>query len=149
MFMTTADDPVLLAIHDEHERLEALLAELQWVLVKPSDTHLSIVKELMDELAVLLREHFAHEEEGGYFSELVDSRPAFAARVERLRQEHREMLAAVENINRQLRHADSTPLWFAMIETDFTSFLHRCELHQHEENGMVQEGYLIDEGGGD
>lgn len=149
MFSVTADSPVLLEIHDEHERLEILIAELQWVLLKPSDTHLSIVKELMDELVLLLREHFAHEEEGGYFDELVDLQPAVSARVEQLRQEHRQLLAAVQNMNRQLRHADSTPLWFAMIGAEFADFVQRCEAHQREENNMIQEGYLRDVGEGD
>jgi hypothetical protein len=149
MFSVTADAPVLLEIHEEHERLEILITELRWALLKPSDMHLSIVKELMDELAALLKEHFAHEEEGGYFDELVDMHPAVSARVERLRHEHRQMLAAVQNMNRQLRHADSTPLWFAMIGTEFTDFVQRCEAHQREENNMVQEGYLRDVGEGD
>lgn len=149
MFSVTADAPVLLESHEEHERLEILMAELQWGLLKPSDTHLSIVRELMDELAVLLKEHFAHEDDGGYFDELIEMQPAVAARVERLRLEHRQMLAAVLNMKRQLPHADSTPLWFAMIGTEFTDFVQVCEMHQREEYSMVQEGYLRDVGAGD
>ncbi|MFO1093088.1 MAG: hemerythrin domain-containing protein [Planctomycetaceae bacterium] len=149
MFSVTADAPVLLEIHEEHERLEILIAELKWVLLKPSDTHLSIMKELMDELSDLLQEHFAHEEEGGYFDELVEMQPTVSTRVERLRQEHRQMLAAVANMIRQLRHADSTPLWFAVIGVEFTDFVQRCEAHQHEENRLVLDGYLRDVGEGD
>jgi hemerythrin len=149
MFFETAEAPVLHVIQDEHERLEVLITELEWVLIKPSETHLTIVKELMDELALLLKEHFAHEEEGGYFDDLVDIQPAISRRVDRLRQEHREMLAAVQNMIRQLRHADSTPLWFAMIGGEFKDFVRRCTAHQHEENGIVQEGYLTEIGEGD
>lgn len=149
MFTSTADAPVLLEIHDEHERLEILIAELKWALLKPSVAHLAIIREFMDELAVLLADHFAHEEAGGYFEELVDRNPAAAAHVERLREQHRQMLASVQNINRQLRHADNTPLWFAVIRTAFSDFVRRCEAHQHEENSMMQEGYLRDDGEGD
>jgi hypothetical protein len=149
MFTATDDVPVLLQIHDEHDRIEALIAEVRWVLLKPSETHLSIIKELMDELAALFKDHFAHEEEGGYFDEIMQRDPTVARRVEQLRQDHRAMLAAVNNMNRQLQHADSTPLWFAMIGTDFADFVQRCERHQHEENRLVQEGYLRDVGEGD
>lgn len=149
MFTVTADDSVLLEIHEEHERLEILIAELQWALLKPSDTHLSLLKELMEELAALLKDHFEHEEAGGYFDELVELHPDVFTRVERLRQEHRQMLTAVHNMNRQLRHADSTPTWFAMIGNEFTDFVRRCEKHQHEENDILQEGYLRDVGVGD
>jgi hypothetical protein len=149
MYTATTNASALLEIHDEHDRLEALIAEVRWVLLKPSETHLSIIRELMDELASLLKDHFAHEEDGGYFDEIMERNPTLARRVEQLRQDHREMLAAVHNMNRQLEHADSTPLWFAMIGVDFTDFIQRCEAHQREENKMVQEGYLREIGEGD
>lgn len=149
MFTSTADAPVLLEIHHEHERLETLIAELKWALLKPSIAHLSLIRELMDELAALLADHFAHEEQGGYFDELVDLNPTVSAHVERLQAQHRQMLASVQKINRQLRHADNTPLWFAMIRTAFNDFVQTCEAHQHEENSMMQEGYLRDDGEGD
>lgn len=149
MSTATASSSILEQIHHEHERLEFLIAEIRWVLIEPSELHLRLFKGLMGELVPLLEDHFAHEEEGGYFAELIEIAPELSERVEQLRLEHGEMLATVRAINSRLQFADSTPNWFSAIRSDFTDFLQRCEAHQHEENAMAQEGYLRDTGAGD
>lgn len=149
MITATVSDRTLEQIHHEHERLEVLTTEIRWMLLEPSEAHLALIKGLMGELAALLEIHFAHEEEGGYFTELVEMAPELSARVEQLRQEHREMSATIRAMHSRLRHASSTPVWFEAICRDFSHFLNRCESHQHEENLLAQEGYLRDMGEGD
>lgn len=149
MSTATASAGILEEIHHEHERLESLIAEIRWVLIEPSERRLRLFKGLMGELVPLLEDHFAHEEEGGYFTEVIDLHPELAERVERLLTEHGELLSTVRAIDTRLQYAECTPHWFAAIRNDFSDFLHRCEAHQHQENAMVQEGFLRDTGAGD
>lgn len=140
---------VLNDIHDEHERLDLFFSEIKQALAHSELPRPHVAAGLMAELVTLLQTHFAHEEEGGYFTELVEERPRLTETVERLRQQHRTMLVTVRTIHSRLTHVADCGQCDPNIRGDFLKFVRQCDEHQHEENGLVQKAYCQDIGTSD
>jgi hypothetical protein len=145
----TMPETVFDDIHDEHERLDLFFSEITRALAQPEMSRPHVVMGLMAELVALLQNHFAHEEDGGYFTELVEVYPRVAETVERLRQQHRTMLATVRAIHGHLARTADRESCDPAIRRDFLQFVQQCDEHQHEENSLVQEAFCQDIGASD
>lgn len=132
-------------IADEHRELEALYERIRATLADRGEC-LKTVQELFDELADRVRRHFANEETGGYFHEIVELAPRLSSRADRLEREHAELLEIAEQLSRNIRHACETQIWWFAIRVDFERFIERCERHEAAENALVQDAYLQDIG---
>ena len=98
--------------------------------------------KLIDQFASELREHFAAEEADGYFGALVDERPELHTLVERLRQEHREMLELVAALLAPLEGGEASDRDSVMRD-----LLDRFQHHERAEAQMLQEFFGRDDGG--
>jgi hypothetical protein len=88
-----------------------------------------------------LREHFTAEEEGGYFSALTEERPELCEQIERLRGEHREMIALVAEL-------EAPPDgWNDGLPSTLLRLLDRFQQHERAEASMIQDFFGRDEGG--
>ncbi len=79
-------------IDRQHESLRQHMARLKEILSDPAARQAS---DLVAEAASLyadLKEHFTEEEEGGYLDVVLERRPGWRRRVERLREQHRTIL---------------------------------------------------------
>ncbi len=122
-----------------HRALYKLLQELEEARQK------SAIAELLDDLARLLRRHFAEEEEaGGLFAELEAARLANTSRLRSLRSEHRKIWQSLEERLKRVREPDRTLRW---IRQDVITLVARIRGHEDREIGLVMDTYLIDEGG--
>jgi hemerythrin len=99
--------------------------------------------KLIDEFASELKEHFAAEEADGYFGALVDERPVLHALVDRLRQEHREMLELVAILLAPVEGTEAA----SELDSVMRDLLDRFQRHERAEAQMLQEFFGRDEGG--
>ena len=101
---------------------------------------------LLNSLAFHLQTHFEFEEEEDYFPALVQLAPRKAAVVEQLMQEHREMLAEVEDLIQIARDDLDTAKDTTDLANQFARFREMLEAHEHEENLLLQDVYTEDIG---
>ncbi|HEX9308918.1 MAG TPA: isocitrate lyase, partial [Anaeromyxobacter sp.] len=89
---THAAAQVRAALDEDHGRLEGILARVR------SSHDVSGLSASLDELRSMLTEHFAHEEHAKGFYGLLGSAAQHRKEVERMIQEHRQLLAALQTL---------------------------------------------------
>lgn len=132
-------------IEQEHLHLRGLLEQLRQCLAGPSAQRTQLAA-LLRELLTCLQEHFQHEEEGGYFAELVDASPNLSERADALCREHVEMHAQLTALH---GHAQEAACPWENLQREFAQFLDRFKLHEAAENDMLQQAYCHDIGADD
>ncbi len=122
-----------------HEALYKLLEELE----KASEV--SAIAEVLEDLARMLRRHFAEEEGAdGLFAELEAARPANSSRLQSLRSEHGRIWQSLEERLKRVSQPDRTP---GSIRREVRTLVARIRGHEDREISLVMDTYLIDEGG--
>jgi malate synthase len=100
---THAAEQVQAALHEDHGRIEALVARL----AEAKD--LSAVTAALESLTQLLTEHFAHEEhQKGFYGLLSATSPEYRAMVAGMIEEHRELLGTLQQL-RERTKGQATP----------------------------------------
>jgi hypothetical protein len=127
-------------IDEEHRQLGDLLH----ALARCHDPERAL--ERLTALASLLREHFAHEEAADGLHALVGEGAAHRLpNLQRLFEEHREVLAAVASIEERLRNLVTGPWTTLRGEIhDLDATLRR---HERDEDALFSEAFYIDIGG--
>lgn len=122
------------------------------VLEKSDD--LGQIRAVVDDLPDLLKEHFRDEEKpGGFFEELESLRPALGPQLEILRQEHGEIMQALEGLQRQLHEMDKVTEVDDLeerrgqIRVRTSVFLQLIHLHERIESRVVADTYYAEDGG--
>lgn len=133
----------------EHQRLEKLVENLRQIFFAEHTTPPTIVVGLLRQLAENLRKHFLHEEQGGYFAEVVEQAPRMEAEVNRLLVQHEEFSRDLDAMCRIANSGDVSGAWWFDLATRFEEFVERFFDHEHSENGLLQEAYGRDIGAED
>lgn len=127
-------------IEDEHRRLNELLRSL---------THghdPNRLLSLVDELKALLVEHFDHEEEPEGLHQIVGEGAAHRLpNLQRLFEEHRQILATVEALERRLGELVDGP-WREVREA-IASIAETLRRHESAEEDLFSEAFYLDIGG--
>ena len=135
-------------INSEHQELErqyaAFDAFLSGELVRGP-----ILRRRLSELAFILRRHFDHEEEGGYFKEMIDMAPRLSRLAKKLESEHDQLLGRLEHLDDQLSTTADVDEDFARLKEETTEFIAACRAHEHHETALVQEAWFTEIGTGD
>lgn len=119
-------------IMEDHLRIRALLDGLNVI----GDPYVLI--PLLRELKETLEEHFAVEEgDEGFFPLVEQHAPNRVAQVERLLQQHQELLASIDALIRKCRSALSGPL--AEIRAEMNTLYHRIQNHDAAESEVLTE----------
>jgi hemerythrin-like domain-containing protein len=88
------------------------------------------------------------EEENGYMTVVVASRPELTEEVETLRHEHGDFRKSVNRIRTRLRIVQPTDqAAFAKISEDLLTILEKMDGHSKRETDLLQHALLDDEGG--
>lgn len=132
-------------IETEHEHLRGLLDRTSQCLIEPPTSRDRLVS-VLGELLATIQEHFQHEEDGGYFTDLIEVSPNLNGRAEALCHEHVEMYAQLDTLR---RHVAEQSIAWSDLRRDFTVFLGRFQTHETAENDMLQEAYCNDLGSKD
>jgi hypothetical protein len=128
----------------DHHQLHDLVGQLSFAL-RGQQYHTADLARLFHELELLLIEHFAREERGGYFEGIIEARPNLKSRVDALIVQHARMLQAVCEMQSRLGQRQ---LYLPSQEMAraFDEFLGDFEAHEAEENDLVQDAHLQDLG---
>ena len=95
-----------------------------------------------------LKRLMALEEEDGYMSVVLASRPELEDEVAGLRQEHAQFRRALRQILSALRAVKPADIEaFTKTANDLLALLDRLEEHAKKETALLQEALLTDEGG--
>lgn len=140
--------PMVSRIVDTHRRIRSDLEVLD------KSEEVDEIRFVVDDLPELLKEHFHDEEKpGGLFDELESLRPAFDSQLKFLRQEHREIMQAIEDLQRQFREADEVTQAGELeqrhdhIRVSATAFLQLIRHHERIESRLVGNTYYTEDGG--
>lgn len=140
--------PNVLRIEDTHQRIRSDLE----VLEKRDD--LGQIGDAVNDLPRLLKEHFRDEEKlGGLYDEIASLRPRLGSQLEILRQEHREIIGALQGLLGQLRRVDEMtrsgelPRLHDDIRVSKAVFLKLIHQHERVESRLVADTYYMEDGG--
>jgi Hemerythrin HHE cation binding domain len=143
MDATTLSPNTLDTIADEHESLANLYERILDAL-RAGPGELLPASNLLDELVERLAVHFVHEEEGGYYSHVVEVAPWRTPAVDELKRQHGDLLRMVTRIARGARMANESSPWLEAVRREFAQFRRRIIEHEGKENRLVQEVYIFD-----
>lgn len=145
--MTTFITPhdVAEEVDHEHRRIGQLFERISCSL-SSGRSHLPVVRSLLGELSELLQRHFAREEEGGYYQDIVEMSPRFSSQVDELREQHGTLLDSVAQLRLHVNCAPDASLWWRAIRYDFAEFARLCREHEQQEHKLVQLAYTQDIG---
>lgn len=136
-------DPETLAL--EHEAVRTAVAALRALLaVGPPDGSPARLAGDLRRLHERLRSHFELEERGGYFAVTLAERPWLARAIERLQQEHIQLLADGEVLVATLQVCATV----ADAAGALSTFLDRLAHHERDEFDLLQRAELDDLGRG-
>lgn len=134
---------------EEHERIEALLEELETAFSK-RDRPPSEVIRLLSELPVHLEAHFAFEEAGRFFDHGMLRAPHLQPKADKILAEHSPLVEAAKALAKHTAEDDrSSPGWWDRGRDRFQVVKSELTRHEHAENDLVQEAYIQDLGAHD
>jgi hypothetical protein len=134
------------AVLTEHDALKVTAARMRGLCTalshgnKPS---LVEINRLLSRFSADLSANFATEEQDGYFESLVAVRPECDALVAHLHAEHVLLTEAVEALRNRARTERRNPLLGSLLSRTLDQF----QTHERSENRLLQEFFLLDEGG--
>lgn len=132
----------------EHAQLRLILDSVRETFLDRQATP-EVVAAMTIELSSHIKQHFDHEEQAGYFEEVIDVAPRLSDRAEALLQQHLEL---VDQLDLLQRHAESSaPIdsWWARLNQMFDEFFHRFLAHEQAENALLLQAYNEDIGAED
>ena len=136
---------------DEHHDLMRRIAEVQQFGKEVCELGQGPrYEELADHVAQvrdLLKQHFATEEKDGYFANVLNIAPQFSEQVAELSHQHAEFLKQLDQLTSSLRSKD-VECWDSVCSR-FDAFVEALQLHEHEENKILQTAFNQDIGAGD
>jgi hypothetical protein len=140
--------PLVSRIVDTHTRIRSDLEVLD------KSEGIGEIRAVVEGLPGLLKEHFRDEEKpGGLFDELRSLRPVFDAQLKFLREEHREILEALEGLHRELDAVDEEVQAGVReqrhdhILTSAAAFVELIRHHERIESRLVAATYYSEDGG--
>jgi len=147
---TTTTPEVLEAVRVRRAGLRSAMIRLEQALDAPapgrSGEWTTCVRDALENLEEVWTRHVIDTEApGAFLDELTQAEPRLANQVQRLRDEHGQVLSALLAAEDDLR---AEPVDTERVRSSLTSLL--CELHRHRQRGvdLVYEAYDVDIGGG-
>ena len=132
----TADS--LHEINAEHRALDRQYTTFQ-TLLDNGDTQLPTLRSRLSNLAAVLQCHFEHEEDGGYFTDIIEAAPHLDRQVRELEFEHEHLLARFQQIDERLSVPVNVAKAFATLKQDIRELVTACRAHERSENKLSQE----------
>lgn len=123
---------------DQHEALMKALQRLETVLDAPREEHHPgarprVVLDL-EAVRARLADHFAAEEDGGYFAELLADRPDLRARARVVAAQHGEITRALDDVL-----AREATLDLAALDQPARAVVALVRRHEAEERRLVED----------
>jgi len=132
----------------EHRHLRRLIQRLRNLLFEQQESGF-VVGGLLDELRDDLVTHFAHEEKGGYFDEVVTVAPRLKTRVDSLLSQHPQLMLTIDELRDSVEEGEIPEGAWPTLTKSFEQFVVDFVQHEEHENQLLQEAYFRDETAGD
>ena len=144
----TASETRAEQIRREHDELRQLLGSVRRTLADRLETVASVAEKL-SELCEHVETHFAEEETGGFFDQVLEKEPRFGERTQALQNEHVQLLAAVRKLAETSRAEGDSDDWWLRVEGEFHEFSKDLMRHESKENELLQDTLSVDIGAAD
>jgi hypothetical protein len=134
------------AVLTEHDALKATAVRMRGLctaLCHQNNPSLVEINRLLSRFSSDLSANFATEEQDGYFESLVAVRPECDALVAHLHVEHVQLTDAVDALRNRARTEGRNPQLGLLLGRTLDQF----QAHERSENRLLQEFFLLDEGG--
>jgi hypothetical protein len=134
----SAEDKVV----EQHRRIRGLLNQLD------TTTDLRLMVPLLQELRILLDEHFEQEEAADGFPQMIaDPAPHHARALEELFEEHKTLLANLDDVIEKALFCLEGPL--ANVRRSVTALCEQLRAHEETETELLTDTVYTDLGIGD
>jgi hypothetical protein len=135
----SADHGERSGIAEDHQALKTTLNTLE------NTSDLKALIALLEDLRAHLEGHFSREEAPDGFHELIgDSAPHLLAYLQRLFEEHREILDDLEKLITKSRECFEGPVHEVLCEVSALS--HRLQIHESRESALLGDAMYTDLG---
>lgn len=142
--IATADHQII----DEHQALQNSLREVQTLVADRSANVLEVLDQVVQFNQQVLN-HFDHEEEDGYFIEILEVAPWLSAQIASLRAQHDQFREQLRSLCEFVQTGEGTRQWWSALDDLFDKFTRLYLAHEHAEDSLFQEAYNRDFGGED
>ncbi|MCG3132869.1 MAG: hypothetical protein FLDDKLPJ_03735 [Phycisphaerae bacterium] len=141
-------------IRREHHKVEEFAVRLhQRIAERPRDNFgpwLRHVEEAFERFRAHLLQHMALEEREGYLTAVVERRPGWSRRVDRLRTEHRQFETLLRELHLRLGQLRPEDHLLVLDWSDrVVALLSYVRHHENEENDLVEWVFTEDVGAKD
>ncbi|MCP4006279.1 MAG: hemerythrin domain-containing protein [bacterium] len=138
--------PSLDQIREQHLALEQTTNQLRDALENPAPEakQRALFAEELARFEVSLNEHFALEEDGGYFADVLAVAPRLSARAAQLEQAHKDLCQQLARLRTRTKNPDSP--WEDVAKA-LRRFFAELKSHGSAEDDMVHEAFMRDLGG--
>ncbi len=133
---------------EEHAQVRDILQQIHNTLALRQSGAQNVTEQL-GELKEHVQRHFAHEEEGGYFADVVTQAPRLIAKVDALLQQHSHFVQILDVMRESLRRGSTSNEWWDGMANQFDEFVRQFLKHERAEVGLVQEAFCRDIGTGE
>jgi hypothetical protein len=97
--------------------------------------------DLLANLLVRLKQHFAEEEAGGVLEEAASRLPRLAAEADAVEKQHEPLLRQLEQTVRQARGEDGKGSSGRDLADSFARFAYALRVHEAAENRIAEEAF--------
>ncbi|MCA9231598.1 MAG: hypothetical protein KDA57_13185 [Planctomycetales bacterium] len=125
---------------NEHRELTDLFTKLTEAVLRDGQGK-GPVEELIEVIADRIQTHFQHEENGGYFTAIIERAPRLMSRAEQLVEQHASILEQVEMLRILVRSGVESPAWWNRIRSDLNALQLVLSQHERAEEELVKEAF--------
>ena len=133
------------ALHQQIRALEQLLEQRE----EPDEARVREALVLFEGFEPILEEHFAVEEQGGYFSDVLAVAPRLTRWATRLERNHGDFRARLQRLLELAHNAVDAPDKWSKVISGVAIFLQKLKEHEAEENDLVRQAFMDDLAPGD
>jgi hemerythrin len=133
---------------EEHAQVRDILQQIHNTLALRQSGPQNVTEQL-GELKEHVQRHFAHEEAGGYFADVIAEAPRLTATVDALLQQHSEFVQILDGMRESLRRGSNSNESWDGTASQFDEFVRQFLKHERAEVRLVQEAFCRDIGTGE
>lgn len=132
---------------DDHKALKDQMAKIELTL-QERNVSIAEASRVLAQFGDRLVQHFALEEEGGYFAEAMLQAPQLVSQANALMDQHAQLCTKIRNLAVISTSVEDEGRW-KEIQNRFAQFLAELRIHERSEDDLLQKAYVDDLGAHD
>lgn len=140
--------PFLNDLVREHQHMHTLVFALRDKLEQGKQSHWTEqaavnAGEALSQLRNYAAQHFEHEEDDGCFEDAIAIMPSCGPHVDALRQEHREILSALDRFQAAADLDENRPEYWSLFAGQLEELLVQLVAHERREGRLIAEVFNV------